>query len=140
MRGVSPMNKDKNQVTKLINKYAESYIYKEEENNQLKKTIKDLKVTLKYHKDMLNTLMSDMNLDDKMKLVMNQKKEESEYMTQKIDSLNKEVKEWRDKVSNKLRIIQLIVLIKNTSLIYKLNYSLSVLLYTHTIYTYYKNH
>lgn len=98
MRGISPVN-ERFPVTKLVNKYAESYIYKEEENNQLKKTIKDLRITLKYSKEMIDVLTSDLKLDEKLSIIYERSNSEINFMNKKIEELNNEVALWRDKVS-----------------------------------------
>jgi hypothetical protein len=98
MRGISPVN-ERFPVTKLVNKYAESYIYKEEENNQLKKTIKDLRTTLKYSKEMIDVLTSDLKLDEKLSIFYERSNSEINFMNKKIEELNNEVALWRDKVS-----------------------------------------
>ena len=96
-RGFSPIHEKFG--AKLINKYAESYYMKEDENNQLKKTLKDLKTTLKFNKDMIITLTSNLDVDSKVKKTLENNKQEIAFLNSKIDSLNKEIIKYREKVS-----------------------------------------
>ena len=94
------MNKTKSNQTalKLINKYADRYKSLEEENNNLKKEIKDLSQTLLINKEISS-------IDDKLQFMIEQQKKELSLLIETKENLQKNNKEYQNR-NNQLNCIK----------------------------------
>ena len=94
------MNKTKSNQTalKLINKYADRYKSLEEENNNLKREIKDLSQTLLINKEISS-------IDDKLQFMIEQQKKELSLLIETKENLQKNNKEYQNR-NNQLNCIK----------------------------------
>ena len=98
MRSKTPVNNKTFHASKLINKYAESYLNKEEENSHLKSIILDLKTTLKCNKDIITTLTSNLNHDEKTKFLLDSYSKEVVLLNNKVESFTVEIQNLKEKL------------------------------------------
>ena len=91
------MNKTKSNQTalKLINKYADRYKSLEEENNNLKREIKDLSQTLRINKEIIQKFMQNYSIDDKSQFMIEQQKKELSLLIETKENLQKSYKEYQ---------------------------------------------
>ena len=91
------MNKSKSNQTalKLINKYADRYKSLEEENNNLKREIKDLSQTLRINKEIIQKFMQNYSIDDKSQFMIEQQKKELSLLIETKENLQKSYKEYQ---------------------------------------------
>ena len=85
------MNKTKSNQTalKLINKYADRYKSLEEENNNLKKEIKDLSQTLLINKEIIQKFIQNSSIDDKSQFMIEQQKKELSLLIETKENQNR---------------------------------------------------
>lgn len=101
------MNKTKSNQTalKLINKYADRYKSLEEENNNLKREIKDLSQTLRINKEIIQKFMQNSSIDDKSQFMIEQQKKELSLLIETKENLQKSNKEYQFR-NNQLNCIK----------------------------------
>ena len=101
------MNKTKSNQTalKLINKYADRYKSLEEENNNLKREIKDLSQTLLINKEIIQKFIQNSSIDDKSQFMIEQQKKELSILIETKENLQKNNKEYQ-KRNNQLNCIK----------------------------------
>ena len=101
------MNKSKSNQTalKLINKYADRYKSLEEENNNLKREIKDLSQTLRINKEIIQKFMQNYSIDDKSQFMIEQQKKELSLLIETKENLQKSNKEYQFR-NNQLNCIK----------------------------------
>ena len=101
------MNKTKSNQTalKLINKYADRYKSLEEENNNLKKEIKDLSQTLLINKEIIQKFIQNSSIDDKSQFMIEQQKKELSLLIETKENLQKSNKEYQFR-NNQLNCIK----------------------------------
>lgn len=92
-------NDEKKIALKLINKYADSYSVLEEENKQLKAEIKDMKVNLKINKEIIQGFFQMGTNEEKSKFYNLKLKEEITNLNSKIEKVNRENEDIKNKVS-----------------------------------------
>ena len=101
------MNKTKSNQTalKLINKYADRYKSLEEENNNLKREIKDLSQTLLINKEIIQKFIQNSSIDDKSQFMIEQQKKELSLLIETKENLQKNNKEYQNR-NNQLNCIK----------------------------------
>ena len=92
-------NDEKKIALKLINKYADSYSVLEEENKQLKAEIKDMKVNLKINKEIIQGFFQMGTNEEKSKFYNLKIKEEITNLNSKIEKVNRDKEDIKNKVS-----------------------------------------
>lgn len=85
------MNKTKSNQTalKLINKYVDRYKSLEEENNNLKREIKDLSQTLLINKEIIQKFIQNSSIDDKSQFMIEQQKKELSLLIETKENQNR---------------------------------------------------
>ncbi len=101
------MNKTKSNQTALtlINKYADRYKSLEEENNNLKREIKDLSQTLLINKEIIQKFIQNSSIDDKSQFMIEQQKKELSLLIETKENLQKNNKEYQNR-NNQLNCIK----------------------------------
>lgn len=90
---------DKKSVVKLINRYAESYKIKEAENSFLASQSQDLRSNLTIKAEIINTLISQLSLDEKMSQVYELMNTEIVSLRHQVEELTLNLEEAKNKVS-----------------------------------------
>lgn len=96
------MSNDETQKTiiKLLNVYAERYSLIEEENKQLKNTIKDLTSNLQINKEIIQTFIENSSITDKSKKVILQQKNENTFLSSINKKLNDDILNLNKKIND----------------------------------------
>lgn len=96
------MSNDETQKTiiKLLNIYAERYCLIEEENKQLKDTIRDLTSNLQINKQIIQTFIENSSITDKSKKMLLQQKDENTLLSSINKKLNDDILNLNKKINN----------------------------------------
>ena len=90
--------KGKKTALKLLNKYADSFNSIKEENIFLKKQIEDLNLNLKMNKSIIDSFFSDKNMTEKENSLIKNIKEENKYLYEQKEILEKKNIELLNKI------------------------------------------
>lgn len=96
------MSNDETQKTiiKLLNIYAERYCLIEEENKQLKDTIRDLTSNLQINKQIIQTFIENSSIADKSKKMLLQQKDENSLLSSINKKLNDDILNLNKKIND----------------------------------------